>query len=74
MPVLLVPASYAAGTTATTTAPEAEGRNLEGVLVETTMGELLPLSFGPEDLDKPRTGGGADNTAVRGAGRGEYCA
>ncbi|GAA5838194.1 hypothetical protein JCM9279_004152 [Rhodotorula babjevae] len=59
MPVLLVPASYEEGKTGTTTAAEAEKGNTQGVVVETTMGELLPLSFGPDDLEKPRTGAGS---------------
>ncbi|BGP39490.1 hypothetical protein JCM10450v2_003452 [Rhodotorula kratochvilovae] len=67
MPVLLIPASYEEGKTPATTAPDAEGKDLEGVVVETTMGELLPLSFGPSDLKKPRTGGD-DKGAVAGAG------
>ncbi|GAA6042566.1 hypothetical protein JCM8097_003134 [Rhodosporidiobolus ruineniae] len=54
MPVLLVPATYEAGVTKVLTAAEAEGKDTTGVMVETTMGELLPLSFGPEDLDRPR--------------------
>ncbi|GAA5866797.1 hypothetical protein JCM8547_003567 [Rhodosporidiobolus lusitaniae] len=54
MPILLVPSSYKEGVTKVMTATEAEGKDTQDVLVETTMGELLPLSFGPEDLDKPR--------------------
>ncbi|KAI0327063.1 cytidine deaminase [Cubamyces sp. BRFM 1775] len=46
MPILLVPADY-------------EQRLAEGVadggVKETSIGELLPDSFGPEDLDLPRT-------------------
>lgn len=45
MPVLLVPANYAKLV--------AEGKADGGVL-ETSIGELLPHSFGPEDLDRPR--------------------
>ncbi len=45
MPILLVPADY-------------EKRLAEGVadggVKETSIGELLPDSFGPEDLDRPR--------------------
>ncbi|KAI0711796.1 cytidine deaminase [Cerioporus squamosus] len=45
MPILLVPADY-------------EQRLAEGVVdggvKETSIGELLPDSFGPEDLDRPR--------------------
>ncbi|KAF5361847.1 hypothetical protein D9756_002071 [Leucocoprinus leucothites] len=47
MPILLVPADY----------PQ-EGKvkpgSSAGGVVETTLGELLPMSFGPEDLDLPR--------------------
>lgn len=45
MPILLVPADY-------------EKRLAEGVpnggVKETSIGELLPDSFGPEDLERPR--------------------
>lgn len=44
MPILLVPADYEARI--------AEGKP-DGVL-ESSIGELLPHSFGPEDLEKPR--------------------
>ncbi|GAA5905806.1 hypothetical protein JCM6882_000464 [Rhodosporidiobolus microsporus] len=57
MPILLIPSSYDPSSPSSTrvlTAPEAEGKDTTGALVETTMGEILPLSFGPEDLDKPR--------------------
>ncbi|TKA56019.1 hypothetical protein B0A53_01722 [Rhodotorula sp. CCFEE 5036] len=60
MPVLLVPASYVEGKTRTIAAAEAEHGSTEDTLVATTMGELLPLSFGPEDLAKPRPGSGAN--------------
>ncbi|KAI0290564.1 cytidine deaminase [Russula brevipes] len=43
MPIFLVPAGYESG-----------GSN--GSLLETTLGELLPHSFGPEDLGHPRLG------------------
>ncbi|KAJ8294810.1 Cytidine deaminase [Rhodotorula toruloides] len=56
--VLLIPSSYVEGKTPTKTATEAEGADTEDTVVETTMGELLPLSFGPEDLRKPRPGAG----------------
>ncbi|GAA5980392.1 hypothetical protein JCM11641_001788 [Rhodosporidiobolus odoratus] len=56
MPILLIPSSYVAGQTPFLTAAETEGKDTKDVAVETTMGELLPLSFGPEDLDKPRDG------------------
>ncbi|GAA5880118.1 hypothetical protein JCM16303_001219 [Sporobolomyces ruberrimus] len=54
MPILLVPSNYEEGVTKVVKVGDVEGKGTEGVLVETTMGELLPLSFGPEDLDKPR--------------------
>ena len=60
MPVLLVPASYEEGKTGTTTAIEAEKGNTQGVVVETTMGEvrlalfpLLPLRDPPSDRRGP---------------------
>ncbi|BGP56638.1 hypothetical protein JCM8202_000175 [Rhodotorula sphaerocarpa] len=56
MPVLLVPASYVEGKTRSIAAAEAEHGSTQDTLVETTMGELLPLSFGPDDLAKPRPG------------------
>ncbi|GAA6023591.1 hypothetical protein JCM10207_005726 [Rhodosporidiobolus poonsookiae] len=54
MPILLVPSSYVEGVTKVLTAAEAEGKDTTDCLVETTMGELLPLSFGPDDLQRPR--------------------
>ncbi|GAA5963566.1 hypothetical protein JCM21900_003223 [Sporobolomyces salmonicolor] len=54
MPILLVPASYAEGKTKLSNAADAEGADTTDTLVETTMGEILPLSFGPADLEKPR--------------------
>ncbi|OBZ74062.1 Cytidine deaminase [Grifola frondosa] len=45
MPVLLVPADYAK--------QKADG-DIDGGVKETTIGELLPHSFGPEDLELPR--------------------
>lgn len=44
MPILLVPADYEARV--------AKGES-DGIL-ETNIGELLPHSFGPEELDLPR--------------------
>jgi len=44
MPILLVPADYSA------TAKTGE----KGSVLETTMGDLLPHSFGPEQLELPR--------------------
>ncbi|KAH9846275.1 cytidine deaminase [Lenzites betulinus] len=46
MPILLIPADYAARL--------AEGQ-ANGGIRETSIGELLPDSFGPEQLDLPRT-------------------
>ncbi|KAI0081086.1 cytidine deaminase [Panus rudis PR-1116 ss-1] len=46
MPILLVPADYAERV--------AKGES-DGIL-ETSIGELLPHSFGPEDLELPRQG------------------
>ena len=43
MPILLVPGGYESG-----------GNSAE--LLETTVGELLPHSFGPGDLELPRLG------------------
>jgi cytidine deaminase len=43
MPILLVPAGYNFG-------------GGSGDLLEKTVDELLPHSFGPEDLELPRTG------------------
>ncbi|KDE04509.1 cytidine deaminase [Microbotryum lychnidis-dioicae p1A1 Lamole] len=55
MPILLVPANYSEQTK-TVTAREAKEHGDKGVLVVTTLDELLPLSFGPEDLALPRQG------------------
>jgi cytidine deaminase len=46
MPILLVPAGYESGT----------ARNDGVELLEMTVEELLPHSFGPDALDLPRTG------------------
>jgi cytidine deaminase len=55
MPILLVPGDY----------PKPPGDESEGKpgirfggVKETSIGELLPDSFGPEHLELPRTGGG----------------
>ncbi|KAK7048281.1 cytidine deaminase [Favolaschia claudopus] len=55
MPILLIPGDY----------PKPPGHDSEGKpgiiaggIKETSIGELLPDSFGPEHLDLPRTGGG----------------
>ncbi|KIO34185.1 hypothetical protein M407DRAFT_240780 [Tulasnella calospora MUT 4182] len=46
MPVLMIPANY--------DAQHPEGVDGKGVIKEVTFEYLLPLSFGPEDLDRPR--------------------
>jgi len=53
IPVLLVPGDYPQRLL---DAPGGEGPGVvtEGGVKETTLGELLPDSFGPEDLDLPR--------------------
>jgi len=40
MPILLVPSNYEEGKTRSVKVDEVEGKNTEGVLVETTMGEV----------------------------------
>lgn len=52
MPVLLVPADYPQ--TSKPNEPIKTGYSADGVR-ETTLGELLPDSFGPEDLELPRS-------------------
>ncbi|KAF9038670.1 cytidine deaminase-like protein [Panaeolus papilionaceus] len=52
MPVLLVPADYPQ--TSKPNEPIKPGYSADGVR-ETTLGELLPDSFGPEDLELPRS-------------------
>lgn len=49
MPILLVPADYGARAGS---AEEGDG------VVERTLDQLLPDSFGPEQLELPREGGG----------------
>lgn len=49
MPILLVPADYPQPT-----AGEQAPGITEGGVRETTLNELLPYSFGPEDLELPR--------------------
>ncbi|KAG8872434.1 hypothetical protein FRB97_007640 [Tulasnella sp. 331] len=46
MPVLLVPADY--------NAQHPDGVDGKGSIQNITMGELLPFSFGPEDLERSR--------------------
>jgi cytidine deaminase len=42
----MIPANYS---------PEgAEGLEKKGEIVDVTLGDLLPMSFGPEDLDRPK--------------------
>ena len=50
MPIYLVPSDYQEKV--------AKG-DINGGILETSIGELLPLSFGPEELDLPRPGGQA---------------
>ncbi|ORY88175.1 cytidine deaminase-like protein [Leucosporidium creatinivorum] len=52
MPILLVPSNYSSSTQ-TVSATEALQKEGEDILVLTSMGEMLPLSFGPSNLDKP---------------------
>ncbi|KAG6891129.1 hypothetical protein C0992_010424 [Termitomyces sp. T32_za158] len=51
MPVLLVPGDYPQPSTGEAPKPGYS----EGGVRDTTLGELLPDSFGPEDLERPRT-------------------
>ncbi|KAJ6619480.1 cytidine deaminase [Mycena sp. CBHHK59/15] len=58
MPILLVPGDY----------PKPPGHEMEGKpgytaggVKDTSIGELLPDSFGPEHLELPRTGGGGES-------------
>lgn len=46
MPILLVPADYKA--------EHPQGVDGKGVVKDVTLEELLPYSFGPEDLERPR--------------------
>jgi cytidine deaminase len=46
MPILLVPGDYPQP-------GEPKPPHSEGGVLDTTLGELLPISFGPEDLDPP---------------------
>lgn len=50
MPVLLVPGDYPQPSNGEALKPGYS----EGGVRDTTLGELLPDSFGPEDLEKPR--------------------
>jgi len=45
MPILLVPSNYEEGKTRSVKIDEVEGKNTEGVLVETTMGEVRDVRF-----------------------------
>ena len=51
MPIILVPGDYPKPLE-----PDQEAKlgYTEGGVRETTLGELLPYSFGPEDLELPR--------------------
>lgn len=61
MPIILVPADYAA---------RLSGGTLDGGVLETSIAELLPHSFGPELLEPPRqTSGTEDGGAVEGRER-----
>ncbi|KAI0090452.1 cytidine deaminase [Irpex rosettiformis] len=48
MPIYLVPADYY---------EKVQKGDINGGILETSIGELLPHSFGPEELDLPRPGG-----------------
>ena len=48
MPILLVPADYPQPP------KEGEADDGSGGVIDTSIGELLPRSFGPEDLELPR--------------------
>ncbi|KAL8283665.1 hypothetical protein RQP46_005460 [Phenoliferia psychrophenolica] len=54
MPILLVPSHYS-DKTITVSLKEMNNVKTDDKLVETTMEELLPFSFGPEDLERPQT-------------------
>jgi cytidine deaminase len=65
MAILLVPASYDPITSKTVTVAEcAEGKPLDAV-IETTMGEMLPLAYGDDDYLAPRPEGLEDTTQFR---------
>jgi cytidine deaminase len=49
MPILLVPGDYPQP-------GEPKPDHSEGGVRDTTLGELLPISFGPEDLNPPPEG------------------
>jgi cytidine deaminase len=53
MPIYLVPSGYSAQASAS-----ADKDDKSKHVLERTLGELLPDSFGPEDLDRPRVGAG----------------
>jgi cytidine deaminase len=54
MPVYLVPADYPQASHSSSKPTSGIGTVGEGGVRETTLGELLPDSFGPEHLDLPR--------------------
>jgi cytidine deaminase len=47
MPILLVPGDYPQS-------GEQKPGHSQGGVFDTTLGDLFPMSFGPEDLDLPR--------------------
>lgn len=54
MPILLVPGDYPQSDPSKAQEENKPGRITEGGVRETTLGELLPDSFGPEELKLPR--------------------
>jgi len=54
MPILLVPGDYPQSEPSKPQKENKPGRITEGGVRETTLGELLPDSFGPEELELPR--------------------
>lgn len=65
MTILLVPASYDPATSASVSVAEcAKGKPLDAV-IETTMGEMLPLAYGDDDYLAPRPEGLEDTTQFR---------
>lgn len=65
MTILLVPASYDPTTSKTVTVAEcSEGKPLDA-MIETTMGEMLPLAYGDGDYLALRPEGLEDTTQFR---------
>ncbi|KAM0756014.1 cytidine deaminase [Meredithblackwellia eburnea MCA 4105] len=54
MPILLVPAQYTKDKTVEVTLKEMDKVETGDKLVVTSMAEILPFSFGPEDLERPQ--------------------